>query len=221
VTHNLGPATRDFRRGEFLVVLLLAFGLSIGSSLILFASNPANPGGGAQFDDRGLWSTVIFELLLAPFIVQILRHGGWRWSDFHFNYSNRGTLEGLGLAAFVMVADFVILSAFLGRAESTGMSGSWAPIIAVSVVNPLFEEFLVCAYVIEALRKRFGIATAVNVSIALRLSYHLYQGPIAFVSLAVTGVAFTFVYLRTGRLWPVIFAHFWLDLLPLSGAFLY
>jgi membrane protease YdiL (CAAX protease family) len=74
---------------------------------------------------------------------------------------------------------------------------------------------LACAYVVQSLRWRFGIAIAVNASIALRMSFHLYQGPGAFLGFAVFGLVFTFFYIRTGRLWPLIVAHALLEAIAL------
>ena len=76
-----------------------------------------------------------------------------------------------------------------------------------AIVKALFEEILVCGYVIQSLRGRFGVALAVNASIAIRMSFHLYQGPGAFLSFAVFGLIFSLFYIRTGRLWPLIVAH--------------
>jgi len=61
------------------------------------------------------------------------------------------------------------------------------------------------------MRKRFGLVTAMNVSIAVRLVYHLYQGPMAVIPIAIFGVVVTFAYVRFGRLWPVVVAHGLLD----------
>ena len=54
-----------------------------------------------------------------------------------------------------------------------------------------------------------------NASIALRMSFHLYQGPTAFLSFAVFGLLFTLFYIRTGRLWPLIVAHALLEAVQL------
>ncbi|QJR09554.1 hypothetical protein DSM104443_00603 [Usitatibacter rugosus] len=219
MTHNLGPASRDFNKGEFLLVILLAFGLALGTSLLSFAADPSAPptDGLGNFGNVHLWALLGYEVAFAPLIAYVLHHGGWRWPEFHFNYSNRGTVEGLGLAAVTLLFDTAVSLLFTGEVKPGERNADWIPIILVSLLNPLYEELLVCAFVIEAMRKRFGIMTAVNVSIAIRLLYHLYQGPLAFIVFAVMGTAFTIFYVRTGRLWPLVFAHVLLDLLPLSG----
>jgi membrane protease YdiL (CAAX protease family) len=57
------------------------------------------------------------------------------------------------------------------------------------------------------------------VSLAIRLTYHLYQGPLAVIPIAFFGVVMTLVYVRMGRLWPAIVAHGLLDFVGLSGWF--
>jgi membrane protease YdiL (CAAX protease family) len=73
--------------------------------------------------------------------------------------------------------------------------------------------------VVQALRKRFGLTAAVNVSLTIRLLYHLYQGPLVVIPIAIFGLAVTFTYVRMGRLWPPIVAHAILDFLALSGLY--
>jgi hypothetical protein len=55
----------------------------------------------------------------------------------------------------------------------------------------------------------------VNASIALRMSFHLYQGPGRIPRFAILGLVFTFFYIRTGRLWPLIVAHALLEAVAL------
>ena len=79
--------------------------------------------------------------------------------------------------------------------------------IAVSLINPVFEEVFVCGYVITALRKSRNPWAGVHVSVAIRLLYHVYQGAIAAIGVAPFGLIMALWYRRTGRLWPVIAAH--------------
>lgn len=110
-----------------------------------------------------------------------------------------------------------VVTWLVGPVKMTAPSASVSAVFIVSLLNPWYEELLVCAFVIEALRKRFGIAAAMNVSIAIRMSYHLYQGPPAFIVFAIFGLLMTFFYVRTGRLWPVIVAHSIEDFVALAG----
>jgi membrane protease YdiL (CAAX protease family) len=57
----------------------------------------------------------------------------------------------------------------------------------------------------------------VNVSVALRLVCHLYQGTLGVLSVIPVGLIFAYWYVRTGRLWPLIVAHALLDFISLAA----
>lgn len=59
-------------------------------------------------------------------------------------------------------------------------------------------------------------ATAVNISAAIRLSYHLYQGAAGVFAVVPLGLLFGFWFARTRQLWPLIVAHAILDFAGLS-----
>src|SRR6185436_19951517 len=86
-------------------------------------------------------------------------------------------------------------------------------VFVVSVVNGVFEELFVAGYTITALQQARGMWTAINVSTAIRVLYHLYQGPFAFLTIAPMGLLFGYVYARTRQLWPLIVAHVLIDII--------
>ncbi len=73
-------------------------------------------------------------------------------------------------------------------------------------INSIFEEITVTAYVIEAL-KGDGAGLAITASTLLRFSYHLYQGPLASLSIVPLGLLFATMFWRWRNLWPLIVAH--------------
>ena len=209
---HLPPPRRAFDPGEFAIVIALAFGLSIVGSLAMALSYTGRE---IVFDDVGLWATVAYEVIFGAMIWMILRSRGWVWSDFAVHPSKGSTVLGAILAAGIVVFDLVF-EAVVGKVPVSLQAGLLS-VLVVSIVNPLFEELLVLAYVVQAVRPRFGLMTAVNVSLALRLIYHLYQGPMAVIPIAFFGVVITVVYVRMGRLWPAIVAHAILDFVGLAG----
>jgi membrane protease YdiL (CAAX protease family) len=62
------------------------------------------------------------------------------------------------------------------------------------------------------------VAFAVNASTALRVAYHLYQGPAGAISMIPFGLLFGWCFARTGRLWPLVVAHGFFDLAGLLSA---
>jgi uncharacterized protein len=209
---HLAPATRDFDAGEFTLVIAVAFGLFILGSLDAAVAWKDQE---IRFGDRELLGALGFELAIAPIVWYVLRARGWKWEDFALHYSAGTTLVGIGIAGFILLT-WCAFEKLVGKVPAIG-EASLLIALAVSIVNPLFEELLVLAYVVQSMRKRFGLVTAMNVSIAVRLLYHLYQGPMVVLPIAIFGVVVTVAYVRLGRLWPVVFAHGLLDFVAFMG----
>lgn len=92
-------------------------------------------------------------------------------------------------------------------------------VVAVSIVNPAFEELFVTAYVVTSLTNQ-GVnhGTAVTVSVVIRLLYHLYLGAVlAALLLIPMGLIFGYYFARRRRLWPIVVAHAATDFLALGG----
>jgi len=85
----------------------------------------------------------------------------------------------------------------------------------VSIVNALYEEIFVTGYVVTALKQARSDWFAVNVSVGIRLAYHLYQGQMGVLTVLPLGLIFGFWFARTGRLWPLVVAHAAMDMLAL------
>lgn len=88
----------------------------------------------------------------------------------------------------------------------------------MGLINPFFEEVFVCGYVMTALKRQDNSWIAINSSVAIRVLYHLYQGPKGVLSVVPVGLIFGFWYARAGRLWPLVVAHSMADLLALLSA---
>ena len=76
----------------------------------------------------------------------------------------------------------------------------------------LLEEVIMIGYVFTRLRERGMSDTKIIwLSAILRGTYHLYQGFGGFVGNMIMGLLFGYIYKRTGKLVPLLFAHFLLD----------
>ena len=158
--------------------------------------------------------TVVYELIAGGIAFAILKSRGWKWSDFAIHASRGSTIVGMIVALALFAFGYAFEAAF-GKVPVV-LSASLAPITVISLINPLFEELLVLGFVVQSMRKAFGLTTAFNVSLGLRVLYHLYQGPLAVIPIAVMALVFTLVYVKMGRLWPVIVSHALLDFLGLT-----
>ena len=84
--------------------------------------------------------------------------------------------------------------------------------------NGLSEEIIVIAFMLTRLRQLgWTRERAVVVAAILRGSYHLYQGLGGFAGNFAMGLIFGWWYQRTGRVLPLVVAHFLLDAFSFVG----
>ncbi len=96
-----------------------------------------------------------------------------------------------------------------------GLDAHWwtVPILLLAAARAsLQEEFVVLGYLFARL-KQLGWSpwTIIVATSVLRASYHLYQGPGAFIGNLAMGLLFGWLFARTGRLLPFLVAHFVID----------
>ncbi|MEL4358548.1 CPBP family intramembrane glutamic endopeptidase [Luteococcus sp. H101] len=91
-------------------------------------------------------------------------------------------------------------------------------LVASAAANAVLEEFVMVGYLFTRARQA-GIAPLVVllVSAVIRGSYHLYQGFGGFVGNLIMGIIFGLWFTRTRRLWPLVIAHFLLDVASFVG----
>lgn len=84
------------------------------------------------------------------------------------------------------------------------------------LLNPFFEELIVRAYVISEVQFFTGSSLlAILVSVVIQSSYHLYQGVVPALLTTSIFTVFSFYYVRTRRITPVIIAHMFFDFMAL------
>jgi membrane protease YdiL (CAAX protease family) len=129
-------------------------------------------------------------------------------------------LRGLGLFALVGVAGIVVYLAAVELGVNRFVVpvpplGHWwtVPVLILTAAKAaLLEEVVVVAYLVTRLRQLgFTERAAVGASALLRGTYHLYQGWGGFLGNFAMGVLFGLVFVRTRRAWPIVIAHFLLD----------
>jgi membrane protease YdiL (CAAX protease family) len=212
-------------RGEFALVILAAFGLALGSTAWLLATSQWWLNGPPPFTNDRLLRTLLFEVIVGGLLWKGLTLRGWTGAKVGLTPLRAWSLEylttpliaiGLLLAFYVAYAVLFVIAANLqsdlisqaiahGPRVAAGLP--LATVVAVALVNPVFEEVFVCGYVISGLRERVGIASAVNVSAGIRLAYHLYQGPVGVLGITPFALITALWFARTRRLAPLILAH--------------
>ena len=88
----------------------------------------------------------------------------------------------------------------------------WTPLVLVlaALRSGLQEEIIAVAFLakkLKLIRPEITIIAVVIISSLFRASYHLYQGFSAFIGNFVMGLVFGYLFMRTGRVAPLVIAH--------------
>jgi len=198
---------------EFGIVILGAFAyFCLGSVLsALF------PGTKPPISQSHLAFLVIYESVVLLLLGSMLYLRGWTLNRIGLKITGKDTVVGIGLA-LVGYAGFVavwwtaaacgIHASYPGSIQEIASHGlDLSSVIAVSILNPIYEETFLCGYILTDAKENKHLAAGMSVSLAIRLIYHLYQGSVGVLVVIPLGLAFSIWYARTGRLWPVIVAH--------------
>lgn len=144
----------------------------------------------------------------------ILRIRGWTPDRLGLRFSWKAAAAGVPFFILYLllywITATVVLLLWPGAREVwvfryTVSAPLWL-LMVLMILTSFFEEVLVTGYVITAL-SRHGAAVAIGASTLLRFAYHLYQGPLASISIIAVGLAFGAMFWRGRSLWPLIVAH--------------
>jgi len=209
---------------EFAIVVALAFGLFTYASLRgAFHLVP-----GAHHTNLGFLEIVVYEAAVMAILFPFLRARGWSFTKIGLLPELRDTGVGILLffASYALWISIWMVVANVSPATARNILNAQEHIgpvphaitLAIGLVNPLFEEVFVVGYVMTALKRGENSWLALNVSVAIRLAYHLYQGAQGVIAIIPIGLMFGYWYARSGRLWPLIIAHSLIDLIALAAA---
>ena len=169
-----------------------------------------------RLDDKAALGTLIIEGIFAIALVPWLRWRGWRLDAMTEPAGPFDVVRGIGiwfLTVLALAASFGIVTMVNADYAKTldtpplSIALTRPVMLAVSILNAVFEEFLWLAYGVTALGRRIGKGRACAVSLGLRTAIHAYQGGLAVVGVFPLGLVFTVYYAMSRRVWPVIVAH--------------
>ena len=83
-------------------------------------------------------------------------------------------------------------------------------LVLAALRSGLQEEIIAVAFLakkLKIIRPEITIISVVVISSLFRASYHLYQGFSAFLGNFVMGLVFGYLFMRTGRVAPLVIAH--------------
>lgn len=188
------------------------------------------------------WFDLVYQLLgftfgLAPVALVIFllwreqrphlsRLGFGRSAGLKRNWWITETGGGVLLAAAIGIPGlgFYLATKALGinvTVVPTTLDTAWwtVPVLVLAALRAaLGEEVIVVAYLFDRLRRLgLGTTTIIVVSAVLRGTYHLYQGFGGFLGNVIMGLVFGWIYRRTGRVLPLVVAHWVLDIVSFAG----
>ncbi|MGO4958000.1 CPBP family intramembrane glutamic endopeptidase [Luteococcus sp. Sow4_B9] len=140
----------------------------------------------------------------------------WR-SDLAWGFGIFAAVGIPGLALYIGAKELGLNT----TVQAAGLGTDWwvVPLLVASAAgNAVLEEVVMIGYLFTRLDQARWRPWLVLVTAALvRGSYHLYQGFGGFVGNLVMGLGFGLWFRRTGRLWPLVLAHFLLDVASFVG----
>jgi len=215
----LTPAERRLRSWELALLLLVVFSSSVLTSLRDWWTDEVGSGSETVFGDfYNLQRQVIYLGLLA----YVLARRGRSFRDLGLAFRPVDLPAGALVAVTAVVARRLAWRAMNGAwvgftghgvahlpsPESTTGLALGAVSLLYSVIDPVFEELIVRAFLmteLEALTGSTGLAIAA--SVALQTSYHLYQGTAHALAAGASFLVYACFYAHFRRITPVILAH--------------
>ena len=222
---------------EILIVLGLSLGVSAVYSVVAIVNSATKPKPIADqstalnpslsvrptFDLIYQFLAIFFDLVPVVLVVFLL----WRSMRPHlgdlgidFSRAGRDSLAGAGLALVIGIPGIVLYLA--GRQLGLTLNVVPAPLDTYWWTVPILllaaaragitEEVIAVGYLFARLRLLgWGTWTIIVTTALFRGTYHLYQGPTAFIGNFAMGLLFGWLYAKGGRLLPLVAAHFLID----------
>ena len=201
----------------------LILGTPVALGVLLLVTRGAQSS--LQMTTLRILRTVVFELVFSAVVAVYLWRRGWRWRHVTRPFEAKDIARGLGVWLIAYVAMLIVwLLALAGSNElgrilvTESFHGRPAPaaVIALGIVNPLFEESLWLGWAVHGPGSGRPMVAAWW-SVVPRCLIHLYQGWRALFVIGPLGVCFFLYYQRSNRIWPPIFAHGVQDLIALGA----
>lgn len=231
------PVGKRALHAEILVVLAVTFGTSALSALVrlvaVLAEGPLRDQPvelNTALSDNPWFNAALHVIRVVSLLSwgalawYLLRRDGIRGMPGRMRWRDWGW--GAGLAALIGVPGLAlyivgVLAGFGRPIDPAAMGvtlGTAVPLLGWAAANAVAEELVVVGWLATRLRQlSWGPVAIVAASAVLRGLYHLYQGVGAGVGNLLMGIIFTALFLRTGRVWPLVAAHFLIDAVAFLG----
>lgn len=220
------PLSRRSLVEEILVVLSLSLLASAVYAIISALEAPIRGVTVASVNQSTVlarqFAGIVFGVAPAWLVVYLVRRSGEGVASIGLSLDEPRRDLALGGLLFAVVG-LGGIGVYLGAVE-LGVNrfvvpvpplGHWwtVPVLLLRAAEAaLVEEIIVVAFLVTRLQQlRVGPVVAVGASALLRGTYHLYQGFGGFAGNLGMGLLFGAAFVRTRRAWPLVIAHFLLD----------
>jgi membrane protease YdiL (CAAX protease family) len=225
------PPSRRALSEELLVVLSLTFLASAVFAVIDLLSAPLAGISVSLYANVSLANqlvSIVFGLAPVWLIFYLIRRNAEGLRPFGLDTTTLradvgwGLLGGLGVAAVGLAIYLAAVALKVNRfVVPVPPLGHWwtVPVLVLGATQTaLAEEVIVTGYLIRRLEQlRWPGLWPVAASAVLRCTYHLYQGWGGFAGNLALGLAFGYAFRRWRRTWPLVTAHFMVDVLSGVG----
>ena len=223
-------------RAELLIVLTLTFGISGVRAVLNLINSLAAP---QRLDEQSVtlnssqsslaWVDMGLQLCSAAVLFSYGALALFLLAKDRFvprAHRARDWLEGAGLAALIGIPGLALYFAALQLGWSKEVipgdfANAWVEIpvsLLKAAANAFAEETVVVMWLMTRLRQaHWSLPATLAASSILRGSYHLYQGVSAGCGNIIMGLIYGYYYHRTGRVWPLVIAHFLIDAVAFVG----
>ncbi len=215
---------------EILLVLTITFGMSGVRSLLgliddLLSTTPLNEQQETIYDEASQigWLDLALQVtsaatlfawgLLALFLLGTSMPK-MRWSDWGWGALLAALIGIPGLGLYLVALQLGLSKEVIPTTDAVEI-----PVLLLwSAANAFGEEVVVVMWFMTRLKQlKWPAWAAIGASSILRGSYHLYQGISAGFGNIIMGIVFGFFYYKTGKIWPLVIAHFIIDAVAFVG----
>jgi membrane protease YdiL (CAAX protease family) len=172
---------------------------------------------------------LIVETTPLVLLWYVMCRQGKTWAEIGWKLELADIPRGLGVYAVARVVEFFVWN--LVQYICFSSSGHWLVPKSLNSVSfgisffsvayvclaPFFEELIVRAYTMsEIMGLSNSAGLAIVLSVALQMSYHLYQGLANCIMLTAVFTVYSVYFARTRRIVPIVMAHLLMDLMFLT-----
>ena len=217
---------------EVIIVMALTTGAFLYNAIRGYLHGSSTHFAQLILTDRALVNMIVKESAIVGLMLLYLKRRGWTPADFRVRINLRSSLLGLVLPVPATLANMItmvtlfalalLLGGYAGlmdliaanKPELTPHSVhvAWISIIVVCVVNAYLEEITCTAYFFCQVAARWGPFAALLLTDMVRMSFHIYQGPLHMLGIGAVFLVLNGCYWWTRNLWPLVFAHTIVDI---------